>query len=127
LHAAQVPPVKHKRISSRQGVLETRPLTTSPCALCIAESRQIGQSPQTLLHHENSDLSRLLHGARVVLNDWLTSEVNDAHRRFGKKVPSALVELVEECWAPAMEDRPDFKDITKRFEIIWGAPLFPTP
>ncbi len=50
-----------------------------------------------------------------------------ATRRFGKKVPSALVELVEECWAPAMEDRPDFKDITKRFEIIWGAPLFPTP
>ena len=41
--------------------------------------------------------------------------------RFGKKVPSALVELVEECWAPAMEDRPDFKDITNRFQIIWGA------
>ena len=37
------------------------------------------------------------------------------------------MELVEECWAPAMEDRPDFKDITKRFEIIWGAPLRPAP
>lgn len=36
-------------------------------------------------------------------------------------MPPALVELVEECWAPDMEDRPDFKDITKRFEIIWGA------
>ena len=33
---------------------------------------------------------------------------------------------MEECWAPAMEDRPDFKDITKRFEIIWGEPLYPT-
>ena len=49
-----------------------------------------------------------------------------AASRFGKKVPPALVELVEECWAPSMEDRPDFKDITQRFQIIWGAQHVPS-
>lgn len=41
--------------------------------------------------------------------------------RFGKKIPVALVELVQECWAPAIDDRPDFTDITKRFQMIWAS------
>lgn len=43
-----------------------------------------------------------------------------AARRFGKKVPAQLVELVQECWAPAIDDRPDFSVIAMRFEHIWA-------
>ena len=33
-------------------------------------------------------------------------------------MPAALKELVVECWAPAMDDRPDFAAITRRLEHI---------
>lgn len=38
--------------------------------------------------------------------------------RFAKPVPTALKELVTECWAPVMDDRPDFGTITRRLEHI---------
>ncbi len=38
--------------------------------------------------------------------------------RFGKRVPGAVKELVTECWAPAMDDRPDFPTIARRLEHI---------
>lgn len=36
-------------------------------------------------------------------------------------MPERLVELVQECWAPAIDDRPDFAAVTKRFELIWAS------
>ena len=39
-------------------------------------------------------------------------------RRFGKRVPGAVRALVSECWAPAMDDRPDFPTIARRLEHI---------
>lgn len=33
-------------------------------------------------------------------------------------MPTALKELVTQCWAPVMDDRPDFGTITRRLEHI---------
>lgn len=38
--------------------------------------------------------------------------------RFGKKVSQPVKQLVAECWAPAMDDRPDFATIACRLEVI---------
>lgn len=38
--------------------------------------------------------------------------------KFGKNVPQSVKELVEECWAPAMGDRPEFSSIARRLEAI---------
>ena len=31
------------------------------------------------------------------------------------------MDLVRECWAPEMDDRPEFAAITKRFQVIWAS------
>lgn len=53
------------------------------------------------------------------VSNWTSSLVMPLGvRRFGKQVPTALKELVSECWAPVMGDRPDFGAITRRLEHI---------
>ncbi len=36
--------------------------------------------------------------------------------RFGKKVPAELKQLVEDCWAPSYDARPDFNAVCDRLE-----------
>ena len=41
--------------------------------------------------------------------------------RFGKKVPAELKAVVEDCWAPNFDARPDFNTVCDRLEAVQKA------
>lgn len=45
---------------------------------------------------------------------WSANHIN----KFGTRIPEALVKLVEECWSPDFEDRPEFPAIIARLEAV---------
>lgn len=49
---------------------------------------------------------------RAFLSFLSMSSVRSAHCRFGTRIPELLVALVEECWSPDFEDRPEVTLLT---------------
>ncbi|KAK9838136.1 hypothetical protein WJX81_003291 [Elliptochloris bilobata] len=71
-----------------------------------------GWPPFVSVHPVDAARRAALHNARP---QW--GKLN----RFGKKVPAALKQLVEDCWAPNFDARPDFNTVCDRLEAVQKA------